>query len=263
MTKKTRVLVHGAMGRMGVAVRDLLIPGKNLILAGALESPDHPLLGQELTGGIKLSSDISTMVSLANVAISFSLPEPTMSLSRACATNRIACVIGTTGFNNEQLAEIKSLSEEIPIVIASNFSVTVNLLTLLVREAAKFLKSDYDAEIIELHHSQKIDAPSGTALELGKAVAEGREVDFEEVAVRNRDGVTGIRSPGSIGLQALRGGDVAGEHTVMIAGGGERLELSHRASTREHFAKGAIVATEWVIKQKPGLYDMKQVLGLG
>ena len=127
---------------MGVAVRDLLIPGKNLILAGALESPDHPLLGQELTGGIKLSSDISTMVSLANVAISFSLPEPTMSLSRACATNRIACVIGTTGFNNEQLAEIKSLSEEIPIVIASNFSVTVNLLTLLVREAAKFLKSD-------------------------------------------------------------------------------------------------------------------------
>lgn len=251
------------MGRMGVSVRELLTSTDNLTLASALESPNHPLLRQELEGGIELSTDLSHAVSSADVAISFSLPEPTMSLLRACASTQVSCVVGTTGFSREHYSEIKSLSKEIPLVLSANFSVTVNLLTLLVGQAAEFLSDDYDAEIIELHHNQKVDAPSGTALALGKAIAAGRNIDFDEVALQNRDGVTGIRSSGSIGLQALRGGDVAGEHTVMFLGGGERLELSHRASTREHFAKGALVAADWVLKQQPGLYSMQQVLGFG
>jgi 4-hydroxy-tetrahydrodipicolinate reductase len=249
------------MGRMGASVRELLRDHPRLALGAAVDAPGHPAQGERLDT-VTLGADCDAALGRCDLAISFSLPQPTVELLRSCERAEVPAVVGTTGFSPAQRANVEAVATRIPVVLAANFSVAVNVLFRVVRQAASLLGDDYDAEIIELHHNQKVDAPSGTALALGRAVAEGRGVDFERVALRDRDGITGVRPAGAIGLQALRGGDVAGEHSVLLIGAGERLELSHRASTREHFARGALRAATWSLGRSPGLYDMEDVLGL-
>jgi 4-hydroxy-tetrahydrodipicolinate reductase len=189
------------------------------------------------------------------------MPDASVSFLREAADATVPCVVGTTGFDRQQRAEIQQLAGKIPIVLAANFSVAVNVLFHLVRQASRLLGPDYDAEIVELHHSAKVDAPSGTALHLGRAAAEGRGESLEKHLVLARNGQTRARPAGEIGIQALRGGDNPGEHTVMFIGKGERLELVHRSATRDHFARGAVRAAIWILGREPGFYDMEQVLG--
>jgi 4-hydroxy-tetrahydrodipicolinate reductase len=183
-----------------------------------------------------------------------------VALARAAAERGVPCAIGTTGFAAVERAELELVSGKIPIVVAANFSVAVNVLFHLTRRAAELLGPGFDAEILELHHAAKVDAPSGTALALAQAIAEGRGDEAPRVTAR--EGHTGARPPGAIGVQALRGGDNPGEHTVLFLGAGERLELVHRAATRDHFARGALRAALWLRGRPPGIYDMEQVLGL-
>jgi 4-hydroxy-tetrahydrodipicolinate reductase len=257
-----RVLVVGALGRMGERVRAVVAEEKQLQLGAALETPSHPDLGQTLEEGIRVSGDAKACLASCDVTIVFAIPEATLSVLREAAEAGVPCVVGTTGFSSQQRAEIEQLAGSIPIVLGANFSVAVNVLFHLVRQASRLLGPDYDAEIVELHHAAKIDAPSGTALHLGAAVAEGRGQSPDEHLVLARKGTTGPRSAGDIGIQALRGGDNPGEHTAMFIGRGERLELIHRSATRDHFARGAVRAAIWLRGREPGFYDMEQVLGL-
>lgn len=257
-----RVLVVGALGRMGERVRAVLAEEKTLRLGAALEAPSHPGLGSALEEGVRVSDDTKACLTSCEVAIVFAIPDATLSFLREAADAGVPCVVGTTGSNPEQRAEIHRLAGKIPILLAANFSVAVNVLFHLVRQASPLLGPDYDAEIFELHHTAKIDAPSGTALHLGRAVAEGRGQSPEKHLVLGRKGETGARPAGEIGIQALRGGDNPGEHTVMFIGKGERLELIHRSATRDHFARGAVRAAVWILGREPGFYDMEQVLGL-
>lgn len=259
----TRVLVLGAMGRMGERVRAALEAEPGMALAAAVEAPDHPEQGAPLGGGVRLTDDAKAALPSCDVAIAFATPEPTMALLREAAGAGLPCVVGTTGWSEAQRAEIDELAGRAPLLLAANFSVAVNVLTHLVRRASELLGEGYDAEILEMHHGRKVDAPSGTALRLGRAVAEGRGTpEGEGRLVCAREGQTGARPEGVVGIQALRGGDVAGEHTVHFLGRGERLELAHRAATRDHFARGAVRAAAWLCGREPGLYDMEQVLGL-
>jgi 4-hydroxy-tetrahydrodipicolinate reductase len=257
-----RVLVVGALGRMGERVRAVLAEEELLQLGGALEAPSHPGLGRVLEEGIRVSDNAKACLASCDVAIVFAIPDAAVSFLREAADAGVPCVVGTTGFDPQQRAEIHQLAGKAPIVLAANFSVAVNVLFHLVRQASRLLGPDYDAEVVELHHAAKIDAPSGTALHLGRAAAEGRGQSLEQHLVLSRKGETGARSAGDIGIQALRGGDVPGEHTVMFIGKGERLELVHRATTRDHFARGAVRAAIWILGREPGFYDMEQVLGL-
>ncbi len=257
-----RVLVVGALGRMGERVRAALAEEQTLQLGGALEAPNHPGLGRVLEEGVRVGDDAKACLASCDVAIVFAIPEATLSFLRDAAEATVPCVVGTTGFSPRQRAEMSELAATIPIVLAANFSVAVNVLFHLVRRASRLLGGDYDAEIVELHHAAKIDAPSGTALRLGDAVAEGRGQPLDKHLVLARKGETGARPTGEIGIQALRGGDVPGEHTVMFIGKGERLELVHRSTTRDHFARGAVRAAVWLLGREPGFYDMEQVLGL-
>lgn len=258
-----RVLVVGALGRMGERVRAALEGHPALSLRAALEMPGHPRLGEEIAPGILLGDDAGTALGRCDVAIVFANPAGSLDVVREAGDRGVACVVGTTGFDAEQQAELEALAEKIPLVVAANFSVAVNVLFHLAREAARLLGEGFDAEIVELHHSAKVDAPSGTALRLGAAVAEGRSQQLTEHQVLSREGHTGARPAGAIGIQNLRGGDNPGEHTLHMIGKGERLELAHRSMTRDHFARGAVRAAAWVSERGPGLYDMEQVLGLG
>ena len=257
-----RVLVVGARGRMGECVRAALARDPELRLAAALEVPGHPDLGQKLEHGVELVDDADAALRACDVAIDFSAPAATLAMLALAAERGVACVTGTTGFSEEGRRELERLAERIPIVHAPNFSVAVNVLAWLAREAARRLGPGYDAEILELHHGAKRDAPSGTALRLAQAVAEGRGEVLAERLVIARAGETGARAPGAIGVQALRGGDNPGEHTLMLLGRGERLELSHRAQTRDHFAEGAVRAARWLAGRPPGLHRFEDVLGL-
>jgi len=256
------VAVVGALGRMGERVRAALAEADGLRLAAALEAPGHPGLGQDLGGDVAVTDDAKAALGAAEVAIVFATPGPTVEVLRGAAERGVPCVVGTTGLDREQRAEIARLAERVAVVLAPNFSVAVNVLAHLTRRAAELLGDTYDAELFEIHHAAKRDAPSGTALWLAEAVAAGRGETAEGRLVLAREGETGPRAPGSIGVQTLRGGDVAGEHTVMFVGAGERLELVHRAATRDHFARGAVRAAAWVAEQPPGLYAMTDVLGL-
>jgi len=247
---------------MGERVRTALADEKQLQLGAALEAPDHPGLGRTLEGGIRVGDDATAYLASCDVAIVFTIPEATLSFLRVAARAAVPCAVGTTGLRPLQLAEIKELAGSIPIVLAANFSVAVNVLFHLVRQASRLLGPEFDAEIVELHHAAKIDAPSGTALRLGAAVAEGRGQALEKHLVLAREGETGARPAGNIGIQALRGGDNPGEHTAMFVGKGERLELIHRSMTRDHFARGAVRAAVWLLGREPGFYNMEQVLGL-
>ena len=234
----TRVCIVGALGRMGTRLRELLPEQGGLVLGAALEDAANPRIGERLPQDVTLGTDVKHALATCDVAIDFSVPNATLALLHVALETRTALVIGTTGFEPAGRAAIVDAARSIPIVFAPNFSVSVNVLAHLVREAAARLGPDFDAEIVELHHAAKRDAPSGTALRLAEAVADGRGTDPRGRFVSSRSGDTGARIPGSIGLQALRGGDNPGEHTVLFIGVGERIELSHRAMTRDHFVRG-------------------------
>jgi len=262
MPNPTRVCVVGAFGRMGERVCASLASEPGLHLGAALEASGHPRLGEPISGGLVLSSDLKAALSVCDVVIDFSTPASTLRVLDAAAERPLPCVIGTTGFSAAERERIAEFGRRIPLVLAPNFSIAVCLLVHLVREAAKRLGPGYDAEILELHHRTKRDAPSGTALRLAEAVAEGRADGAGGALVTARSGETGARPPGAIGVQALRGGDNPGEHTVLFLGEGERLELAHRSATRDHFVRGALRAARWVVERGPGIYAMDDVLGL-
>jgi len=257
-----RVLVVGALGKMGERVRAAIAAEPALCVGAGLERPQHPGLGNKLPEGVRVTADLDEALAASDVVIDFSVPDASLGLLRKASAKGIASVIGTTGFSQAQRDEIAALAKRMPVVLAANFSVAVNVLGFLTRKASELLGDTYDAEIMEIHHNAKRDAPSGTALWLGEQLANGRRQDLAAHAAYTRHGEIGARPKGEIGLQALRGGDVAGEHTVYFFGEGERLELTHRASTRDHFARGSVRAALWVLDQQPGLYSMDRVLGL-
>ena len=256
-----RVAVVGALGRMGQMVREAIARHPELVVAGVLERPGHPLLGNEIDGA-KLTADAAEAFSGCEVAIDFSLPDSTLANMQIAADAGVAYVAGTTGLDAAQLARVKEIAQRVPVVQTPNFSVAVNVLVWLVREAASKLGDGFDAEIFELHHGAKRDAPSGTALRLAEAVARGRGQTLDDHLLLERAGDVGPRPEGIIGVQALRGGDNPGEHTVLFIGRGERIELVHRSATREHFAEGAVRAARWLVGRKPGLYPVEETLGL-
>jgi 4-hydroxy-tetrahydrodipicolinate reductase len=257
-----KVLVVGALGRMGERVRAAIEAEPALVLGAALEAPGHPALGSQLDVGVTVIEDPKAAVAGCRVAIDFTRPAASLSVMRAAADAGVAYVCGTTGFTPDEKAEIATLAERTAIVHAPNFSEAVNVLAWLTREAARRLGDGFDAELFEIHHGAKVDAPSGTALRLGEAVAAGRGQKLADHLVTERSGDTGPRPADAIGIQTLRGGNVPGEHTVMFVGEGERLELTHRAHTRDHFARGAVRSAVWLVDRPPGLYPVEQVLGL-
>ena len=256
------VLVVGALGRMGERVRAALEGHAELHLGAALERSGHSEIGRTLEHGVRVTDDIKVALDGAAVAIDFSIPDATLGNLRAAADAGVAYVTGTTGFDEAGRAEIARLATRIPVVHAANFSLSVNVLVWLAREAAARLGPEFDAELFELHHSAKRDAPSGTALRLAEAVAEGRALALRDHLVLERAGDVGPRPPEAIAIQTLRGGDNPGEHTVMFVGQGERVELSHRSQTRDHFARGAVQAAAWLVDRDSGLYPIERVLGL-
>ncbi|MCH6562275.1 MAG: 4-hydroxy-tetrahydrodipicolinate reductase [Myxococcales bacterium] len=253
------VLVTGAGGRMGGHVLRALEGTAGMRTAAALERPGHPDLGHEISPGVKLSAELEPALDSAQVAIDFSVPESTLALVDAAARKSVPLVLATTGFGSEDMRRIQQAARRIPIVMAANFSLGINVLLDLVAEAARRLEG-YEIEVLELHHSQKLDAPSGTALALARVAAEARGQDLEQTAVYQRVGRIGERPPEAIGIQSLRAGDSVGEHTVYLAGPGERIELSHRALSRDNFAVGAVRAARWVVGRPPGLYALSDVL---
>ncbi|MES1955249.1 4-hydroxy-tetrahydrodipicolinate reductase [Salinisphaera hydrothermalis] len=265
----TRVAINGASGRMG---RELVVAcGKreDLELTAAFASPGNDALGLDvgrLAGvaetGVKLADSSTMGATDFDVLVDFSLPDPSIAALRVCRDKGAAMVIGTTGYAREQQAEIDAAAADIAIVQAPNYSAGVNLSLDLVRRAAAALGDDFDIEIIEAHHRHKVDAPSGTALKLGEVAAEATGRHLDECAVYARQGHTGARDRNTIGFSTVRGGDIVGEHTVMFAGEGERIEITHKASSRQTFAGGAMRAAVWAAEQRAGHYDMGDVLGL-
>jgi len=258
----TRVLVTGAAGRMGGHVLRAVAADPDLALCAALEAPGHPRLGEEVAPGVALSDDLGAACERAELAIDFSLPKGTLALIEAAVPRGLPLVIATTGFSDDELERIDEAATRVPIVRASNFSLGINLMLELVARAVQSLP-DYDVEVLELHHAQKRDAPSGTALWIAETAAAARSQRLEDRAVYHREGETGPREPGSIGMQSLRAGDSVGEHTLYLAGPGERLEISHRALSRDNFAAGALRAARWALGKPPGLYSMREVMANG
>jgi 4-hydroxy-tetrahydrodipicolinate reductase len=262
MAAAHKVCVVGARGRMGEAVRAALASEPSLQLAAALEAPGHPEAGSMLPEGVPLQGDAEAALAGCDVAIDFTVPAATLAALRVAADAGVAYVTGTTGLSEPERIELAGLASRVPVIHAPNFSLAVNVLAWLAREAARRLGSGFDAEIVELHHSAKRDAPSGTALRLGRAIAEGRGEKLEERLVLERAGEIGARPEGAIGIQTLRGGDNPGEHSIYFVGRGERLELAHRSFTRDHFARGAVRAAAWLAGRPPALYPLEQILGL-
>lgn len=264
-----RLVVVGAAGRMGRTIIRLIEETDGAVLSGALEQAASPAVGEDaglLAGcprrGILISDDALPLVVGADGIIDFSTPSTSVVLAALAAQARIVHVIGTTGLQSEDLARIEAAARHATIVRSGNMSLGVNLLAALVRKAAAALGAGFDVEIVEMHHRMKVDAPSGTALLLGEAAAEGLGVSLADHAVRGRDGMTGARKAATIGFAALRGGTVVGDHSVVFAGESERIELTHRAEDRAIFARGALKAALWARGRKPGLYSMADVIGL-
>lgn len=263
------IIVSGAAGRMGARIITLANESNDFKVVGALERNDHPKIGEdtgEVIGsgkiGLPLSADINNIKDKADVLIDFSTPESTVELLKDAAEKNISMVIGTTGLGKEAVLEIKAFAEKVPCVFAPNMSVGINLLLKIIADIAKVLGDDYDVEIIEAHHRLKKDAPSGTALRMAQALADALGRNLDETAVYTRHGTIGERTKKEIGIQTIRAGDIVGEHTVLFGGLGERIEITHKASSRDTFARGALKAALWIANQKPGLYDMQDVLGL-
>ena len=264
-----RLVVAGAGGRMGRTLVKAIADSKEFVLAGALEDVRSPLIGWDsgtLAGvpenGIKLAGDAGPLLAKADGIIDFTAPVASVTFAAIAAKAAKVHILGTTGLSAADEAKIKDAARNAVIVKSGNMSLGVNLLVALTKRVAKTLDSSFDIEILEMHHNQKVDAPSGTALLLGRAAAEGRGIELDKRSVKSRDGHTGARKPGDIGFAALRGGTVVGEHNVIFAGPAEQVELTHKAEDRVIFARGALHAALWARNQKPGLYSMIDVLGL-
>jgi 4-hydroxy-tetrahydrodipicolinate reductase len=264
-----RVIVAGAAGRMGQRVGEMVAKHPRLEYAAAFEAPGSPAIGRDaglLAGGVEngvmIAEGLEAVIDQGEVIIDFTFHRATMEFARLAARHGRAMVIGTTGLSAEELAELHRLAEKFPCVQAPNMSVCVNVLFKLVKKTAAILGDDYDIEIVEAHHNKKKDAPSGTALKLAEMAAEGVGRDLERVGVMARQGIIGERQLGEIGIQSIRAADIVGEHTVFFAGAGERLELVHRAHSRDHFARGAVTAAAWLVGRPAGVYSMFDVLGL-
>ncbi|PTW44880.1 MULTISPECIES: 4-hydroxy-tetrahydrodipicolinate reductase [Rhodovulum] len=263
------IVVMGASGRMGQMLIGAVLNSEKARLAGCVERPGHPWIGRDVgeamggpAVGVKVTDDALAVIAQAQAVIDFTTPEATVATATLTAQARAVHVIGTTGLAPEHLQKIKAAARHAVIVRAGNMSLGVNLLVQLTRRVAAALDEDFDIEIVEAHHRHKVDAPSGTALMLGQAAAEGRRIGLDECSERGRDGITGERAKGAIGFSAIRGGDIVGEHDVIFAGLGERIVLRHVATDRRIFARGALRAALWGQDQKPGEYDMLDVLGL-
>ena len=263
-----RVAVAGASGRMGRMLIEALLAADDLQLSGALDVPQAPAIGQDAsaflgqTSGVPISADVRSGLAGAQVLVDFTRPEGTLAHLAVCRELGVNMVIGTTGFSEAQKAQIAEHAQHIAVLLAPNMSVGINVMLKLLDMAARALNEGYDIEIIEAHHRHKVDAPSGTALQLGEVVAAALGRDLKACAVYGREGVTGERDPSTIGFATVRGGDIVGDHTVLFAGTGERIEITHKASSRATFAQGALRAARFVAQRKSGLYGMNDVLGL-
>ena len=272
MNEPVRIAIAGAGGRMGQTLIEAVLGASDLILGAALDIPSSGLIGRDAgerfghATGVTVGSDSASAIGAADVLIDFTRPAGTMVQVEACAKAGVAAVVGTTGLSEPDRRALGEFARAIPIVYAPNMSVGVTVLIKLVEIAAQRLGNDYDVEIVEMHHRHKVDAPSGTALKLGETAASALERDLATDGVYARHGVTGERKPGTIGFAALRGGDVVGDHTVIFAGDGDRVELTHRAASRMNFAQGALRAARFVAakraQRQAGLFDMQDVLGL-
>ena len=263
-----RICVAGASGRMGRMLIEAVSQADDCQLSGALDLPASPAIGQDpvaflgLHSGIAISADVLTGLQQAHALIDFTRPEGTLAHLQVCRRLGVNAVIGTTGFSEAQKAEIAMFAKDIAIMLAPNMSVGVNVTLKLLEMAAKALNTGYDIEIIEAHHRHKVDAPSGTALKMGEVIASALGRDLKDCAVYTREGVTGERDPSSIGFATIRGGDIVGDHTVLFAGIGERIEISHKSSSRVSYAQGSLRAVRFLRGRKAGLYDMADVLNL-
>jgi 4-hydroxy-tetrahydrodipicolinate reductase len=264
-----KAIVTGVAGRMGGRIVHLMEAAADLQLVGAVEAPGHAALGKdvgEVVGlppkGVQVTDSLPEVLPQAEVVIEFTHPEPSLAHLHQVADANKAMVLGTTGFSPPQLAEIQALASRAHLVFAPNMSVGVNLMFKVVADIAGVLAQGYDVEIVEAHHRLKKDAPSGTAIKLGQVIAHALGRELEKTGVYARHGIIGQRTDTEIGIQTVRAGDIVGEHTVLFGGLGERLEIIHRAHSRDNFARGAVRAALWVVQQPPGLYDMQDVLGL-
>lgn len=264
-----RIAVAGAAGRMGRRICALASEYEGITVAGAFEKAGHPMVGSDAgvaagVGqlGVKIAGSVTDILGQSDVIVDFTHPDSTLSNIREASSAGKAMVIGTTGLKGDHVKEIEKLAANIPCVMASNMSLGVNLLLRVLGDIASALGDDYDVEIVEAHHRHKKDAPSGTALMMARAVASALGRDLEKSAVYARHGMVGERTPKEIGIQAIRAGDIVGEHTVIFGGMGERIEVHHKVSSRDTFVRGALRAALWVKGKAPGLYDMQDVLGL-
>jgi 4-hydroxy-tetrahydrodipicolinate reductase len=254
---------------MGQRIINSIIESEGVQLSGALERPGHPAVGQDATlqagcgiSDIRITDSLNAVVAACDVLIDFTSPKVSLKNLEVCALHKKSIVIGSTGFTPEERALAAELAKDIPVVIAPNMSVGVNVCFKVLKDVAKTLGDDFDVEIVELHHNKKKDSPSGTAVRMGEVVAEALGRDYNKVANYHREGICGERTREEIGMQTVRGGDIIGEHTVYFIGQGERIEISHRAMTRDMFSRGSVRAAKWVVGQAPGIYDMQDVLGL-
>ena len=263
-----RVAVAGASGRMGHMLIEAIQSADDCVLAGALDIAGNPFLGTDAAAflgqpsGVAVTADLAQGLQPAQVLIDFTRPEGTLAHLQVCRQLGVNAVIGTTGFSDAQKAEIAEIAQHIAIMMAPNMSVGVNVTLKLLEMAAKAMSTGYDIEIVEAHHRHKIDAPSGTALKMGEVIADALGRDLKDCAVYERYGITGERDPSSIGFATIRGGDIGGDHTVLFAGTGERIEISHKSSSRTTYAQGSLRAVRFLADKKTGLFDMFDVLGL-
>ncbi|WP_312759640.1 4-hydroxy-tetrahydrodipicolinate reductase [Pulveribacter sp.] len=263
-----RVAVAGASGRMGRMLIEAIAGCDDLVLAGALDQPGSPGIGQDAmaflgrASGVAITSDLRTGLAGADVLIDFTRPEGTLAHAAACAEAGVQLVIGTTGFSDAQKQQLQAQAQRVAMVLAPNMSVGVNVTLKLLQLAARSLDDSYDIEIIEAHHRHKVDAPSGTALKMGEVIAQAQGTQLADRAVYERYGHTGERKAGSIGFAAVRGGDIVGDHTVLFAGTGERVEITHKSSSRAGYAQGSLRAVRFLAGQRTGMFDMFDVLNL-
>jgi 4-hydroxy-tetrahydrodipicolinate reductase len=268
MSAALRIAITGASGRMGRMLIEAVLAAPDCQLSAALDRPDSPALGQDAGGflgqstGVQVSSDVRAALTQADVLIDFTRPEGTLAHLALCAELGVKAVVGTTGFSPQEKQQITVFAQRTAIMMAPNMSVGVNVVLKLLQQAAQALNQGYDIEIIEAHHRHKVDAPSGTALQMGEVVAQALGRDLKSCAVYGREGVTGERDPSTIGFATVRGGDIIGDHTVLFAGIGERIEISHKSSSRSTYAQGSLRAARFLAGQSQGLFDMGDVLGM-
>ena len=266
--KFIHIAIAGASGRMGKTLIEAVLQHPESRLVGAFDQKDSPSIGRDagdfmgIESGIAITDDAEKALEDAHILIDFTRPEGTLAHLALCAKHKVKAVIGTTGFESRQLELLKNHAQNNACVWSPNMAVGVNATFKLLEVAAKILSESYDIEIIEAHHNKKVDAPSGTALRMGEVIAKSMGADLNEVGVFSREGITGERKNGSIGFSTIRGGDIVGDHTVLFAGAGERIEITHKSSSRMTYAQGSIRAAKFLLTQEKGLFDMQDVLGL-